>query len=73
MPLFHCRLRWKFTVNENGINRGAKATVLWAPFMQPNEIFVDILDWWHTRQAVPFAVRAGCMTQQHATMQSWRR
>ena len=51
----------KFTWSENGTNRGAKATVLWAPYMHPHKNFEDILDNWHTRQAVPFAVRAGCL------------
>ena len=51
----------KFTWSENGTNRGAKATVLWAPYMHPHKNFEDILDNWHPRQAVPFAVRAGCL------------
>ena len=51
----------KFTWKENDVNRGAKATLLWAPFMTIDETFEDIIDCWHTRQAVPSAVRAGCI------------
>ena len=53
-PFFLADDGGRFTWEENGLNRGAKATVLWAPFLNHNEKFQDIIDTWHIREAVPF-------------------
>ena len=35
--------------------------------MEYYENFEDIIDCWHTRQAIPFAIRAGCIPQSLGT------
>ena len=66
-PFFLADDGGKFTVENNGENRGARAVVLWAPYMAPDEDFEDIIDLWHERKAVPFLVRTGCIPNKIGT------
>jgi hypothetical protein len=66
-PFFMADDGGKFTVENNGEDRGASAVVLWAPYMALDETFEDIIDIWHTRKAVPFAVRVGCVPNKLGT------
>jgi hypothetical protein len=66
-PFFTAVDGGKFTVETNGKNRGARAVVLWAPFMAAHENFEDIIESWQEREAVPFLVRAGCVPHKIGT------
>jgi hypothetical protein len=66
-PYFTADDGGRFNKREHGEDRGAKATILWAPYMAENETFEDIIDIWQTRKAVPFLARVGCMPHQIGT------
>ena len=54
-------------MENNGKNHGAKAIILWAPYMDVDENFEDIIDTWQDRKAVPFLVRVGCVPHKIGT------
>ena len=49
------------TVENNGVNRGASAAVLCAPYMEEGERFDDILDCWFERDIVIFVIRVSLL------------
>ena len=57
-PYFLAEDGGNYTMQANGEDRGAKVVVLWAPQMNNNENFEDIMDTWQDRQAIPLAARA---------------
>ena len=66
-PFFTAVDGGKYTVENNGKNHGAKAVILWAPYMDVDENFEDIIDTWQDRKAVPFLVRVGCVPHKIGT------
>ena len=68
-PFFTAVDGGKITVGNNGKHHGAKTVVLWAPYMDEDENFEDIIDQWQDRKALPLLVRAGCVQKKLARKQ----
>ena len=62
-PFFVASDGGNLTKHDHGVDRGASAVALGAPFMESDETFCDIIDCWMEREPIIFIVRISLLPQ----------